>query len=159
METFKLIAEPGKHEAVLEYVLEAPRDLVFKAYVDPQLIPQWWGPRRYITIVEKMEAKNGGSWRYLQRDSDGNTYGFHGVYHLVEKPELVVMTFEYEGMPGHVSLNTIRLEMRNGLTRVIDSTVFQSVADRDGMLKTGMEDGSRESVERLAELLARLSKG
>ncbi|HWR72869.1 MAG TPA: SRPBCC domain-containing protein [Nitrospirota bacterium] len=145
--------EPGKQEIVIKRIYDAPRALVFKAYIDPALIPQWWGPRRYATIVDKLEARPGGLWRFLNRDSYGNDYAFHGVYHELAAPERIVATFEFEGVLGHVSLETLTLEESGGRTILTNRSVFQSVADRDGMLQGGMEEGASETMDRLAELL------
>jgi len=150
-----LIAEPGSHEIIMTREFNAPRDLVFKVMTDPKHIAQWWGPRQYTTIVDKMEVKAGGLWRYVQKGKDGSEFGFHGVYHSIIAPERVVDTFEFEGMPGHVLMETMTLEAQaDGKTKLIVSSVFQSVADRDGMLQSGMESGTNESYERLDELLA-----
>lgn len=153
MTKLNLIAEPGMHSVVLTRDFNAPRELVFKAFTDPTLIPQWWGPRLYTTSVDKLEVRMGGLWRFVQRGADGSEYGFRGVFHEVKSPERLVYTFEWEGMPGHILLETIELEEHDGKTRVIDSSVFQSVEDRDGMLQSGMEGGATESWERLDELL------
>ncbi len=150
----RITAEPGKQEVVMKRIYDAPRALVFRAYTDPALIPQWWGPRRYATIVDKLDARPGGLWRFLNRDDDGNEYTFHGVYHEVAAPERIVATFEFEGAPGHVSLETLTLEESGGRTTLTNRSVFQSVADRDAMLQEGMEEGASETMDRLAELLA-----
>ena len=153
----KTIAEPGKHEIIMTRVFDAPRELVFKVMTDPQLIPQWWGPRNYTTIVDKMDVQAGGLWRYIQRDQQGNEFAFGGVYHSVTPPERVIDTFEFEGMPGHVILETMTLEAQaEDTTKLTVSSVFQSVADRDGMLSSGMEQGAQESYDRLDELLKAL---
>ena len=150
-------AEPGSHEIIMTREFNAPRDLVFKVMTDPKHIPQWWGPRQYTTIIDKMDVKPGGLWRYIQRGADGSEFGFHGVYHSVIAPECVVDTFEFEGMPGHVLMETSRFEaLPDGKTKLTVSSVFQSVADRDGMLQSGMEFGTNESYERFDELLATL---
>lgn len=150
-----LSAEPGTHEIIMTRVFAAPRTLVFKAMTDPTHIPQWWGQRDSTTIVDKMDFTPGGMWRYIQRDQQGNEYAFNGVYHSITAPERFVDTFEFEGMAGHVLLETTTLEAQtDGTTMVTVSSVFQSVADRDGMLSSGMEDGSNESYDRLDELLA-----
>jgi uncharacterized protein YndB with AHSA1/START domain len=149
------IAEPGKHVVIMSRVFNAPRELVFKAMTDPKHIPQWWGPRQYTTIVDKMEVKAGGLWRYIQRGDNGDEYAFHGVYHSITEPSRVIDTFEFEGMPGHVILETMDLEaLPDGKTKLTVSSVFQSLEDRDGMLSSGMEEGSIESYDRLDELLA-----
>lgn len=150
----RITAEPGKQEIVLRRIYDAPREQVFRAYTDPALIPNWWGPRKYATIVDRLDAKPGGLWRFLNRDAEGKEYAFHGVYHEVRAPERLVSTFEFEGAPGKVSLETLTLEASGGKTLLTDRSVFQSVADRDEMLKDGMEEGASETMDRLAELLA-----
>lgn len=156
MAKMNLIAEPGKQEIVMTRVFDAPRELVFKAYTDPALIPQWWGPKSLTTTVDRMDVRLGGVWRFAQRDAEGNEYAFYGVYHAIVSPERLVYTFEFEGMPGHVLLATVTFEeLNDGKTRLTDRSVFQSVEDRDGMLKSGMEEGATESLDRFAELLAK----
>jgi len=154
----RMVAGPGTQEVVVTRLLDAPRELVFTALTDPGHIPHWWGPRRLSTTVVRMEVKEGGIWRFLQHDAAGNAYGFHGVYHDVVRPERLVWTFEFEGTPGHVMLETVTLDDLDGKTRVTDTAVFQSVADRDAMQRAGMEEGVVESTERLGELLRILQK-
>jgi uncharacterized protein YndB with AHSA1/START domain len=158
MSKTEYIIEPGKQEIRATRVFDAPRELVFKACTDPNLIPKWWGPRAYSTIVDKMDVRPGGSWRFLNGDGAGNEYGFHGVYHEVNAPDRVVQTFEFEGVPGHVVLETARFEEFEGKTKLLQQSVFQSVEDRDGMVQSGMEKGASESMDRLAEVLAELLK-
>jgi uncharacterized protein YndB with AHSA1/START domain len=154
-----LIAEPGKQEIFLRRSFDAPPQLVFKTMTDPKLIPHWWGPRRLTTTVEQMEVRKGGVWRFVQRDLDGSVYAFNGVYHEAVSPERLVYTFEFEGMPGHILLETVTLEALGGKTKMTDQTVFQSVEDRDGMLGADMEAGAVETMDRLAELLAMVQNG
>jgi uncharacterized protein YndB with AHSA1/START domain len=156
MGKLNVIAEPGKHDIVITRSFNAPRELVFKAYTDPKLVSQWWGSGSGTTIVDKMEVKAGGVWRYVQREQDGNEYGFHGVYHQIMSPERIVHTFEFEGMPGHVLLETITFEEHDGKTTITDTSVFQTVEARDGMLQSGMEAGATESWDRFEELLKTL---
>ena len=146
--------EPGKQEIIMTRTFDAPRDLVFKTMTDPNLIPRWWGPRYLTTTVAEMDLRSGGRWRYVQRDPQGNEHVFHGVYHDITAPERLVFTFEYEGVPGHVLLDTVTLEELDGKTKLTDQSVFQSVADRDGMVQSGMESGATEMMDRLDELLA-----
>jgi uncharacterized protein YndB with AHSA1/START domain len=154
-----ITAEPGKQEIVITREFDAPRELVFQAFTDPQLIPQWWGPRHLSTEVDEMDVSPGGQWRFLNRDAEGKAYTFHGVYHEIRAPERMIDTFEFEGLPetGHVSLETLILEaLPGGRTRLTAQSVFQSVADRDGALQSGMEEGLTDSHERLAQLLQTL---
>ena len=140
--TYDLEIIAGKQEIVGTRTFDAPRDLVFKTMTDPNLVPRWWGPRNHTTKVDEMEVRPGGRWRYVQHDTDGNEAAFHGVYHDVSAPERLVFTFEFEGVPGHVLLETVTLEEVDGKTRLTDQSVFQSVADRDGMVASGMESGA-----------------
>jgi uncharacterized protein YndB with AHSA1/START domain len=146
------VARPGTPEIVMARVFDAPRAMVFKAFTDPAAIAQWWGPRRFTTRVETMEVRPGGRWRIVH-EGDGREHGFHGVYHDSCAPERLTRTFEYEGSPGNVLLETVVFEAVGDRTRVTTQSVFQSVAARDGMVKAGMESGGRESFDRLAELL------
>jgi uncharacterized protein YndB with AHSA1/START domain len=161
MNKTKLTAEPGKQEIFVTREFDAPRELVFKAYTDPKLYVKWVGPRKYTMNLETFEPKSGGTWRYTHEGKDGRKFAFHGVYHEVKAPERMIDTFEFEGMPesGHVTLETARFEqLPGGRTKVSTQVVFQSVADRDGMIQSGMEDGMSESFERLDEELAKIGK-
>jgi len=150
-----ITAEPGMPLITITREFDAPRDLVFRAHVDPELLVQWLGPRDLTTTIDRYDARDGGTWRYVQKDADGNEYGFHGVFHGTPSPEAIVQTFEFEGVPGHVMLDTTTLEQRDGRTLMRTVSSFQSVEDRDGMIASGMEHGVRDSGDRLEELLAR----
>jgi uncharacterized protein YndB with AHSA1/START domain len=157
----KVVAEAGRQEVFITREFDAPRDLVFKAFIDPKLYVQWLtGPKNQgLTMrLDKFEPRSGGMWRYIHKDRGGNEYGFHGVNHEVLPPERIIDTFEYEGLPekGHVALQTARFEELPGRrTRLTLQAVFQSLADRDGMVQSGMEEGISDSFDRLEELLAR----
>jgi uncharacterized protein YndB with AHSA1/START domain len=155
----RITAEPGKQEIFITREFDAPRELVFKAFTDPELYVQWLGPRELTMTLDKFEPGNGGSWRYIQKDADGNEYAFHGVIHEVLPPERIIDTFEFEGLPekGHVILEVARFEELPGSrTKLTSQSVFLSLADRDGMLQSGMEEGVNDSYERLDELLEKL---
>ena len=157
----KITATPGKQEIFITREFDAPRELVFKAFTDPKLYTQWLGPREITMTLEKFEPRNGGMWRYIHIDKDGNEYAFHGVYHEVTAPERIIDTFEFEGLPekGYVVLETVRFEaLPCDRTKVTSQAVFQSVADRDGELQSGMERGVNDSYDRLDELLAKMKK-
>ena len=147
------LTTPSDREIVSERIFEASRDRVFAAYTDPALIPRWWGPRRMTTIVDQMDVRPGGAWRFLQREPDGRETGFRGTYREVTPPERLVQTFEWEGMPGHVVVETVAFEDIDGRTRVRTTSLFHTPEERDGMLASGMESGLTESHERLAEVL------
>ena len=150
-----ITAEPGKQELFVTREFDAPRHLVFQAHTDPQLFAQWIGPRDLNTNLETFEPVSGGRWRFIQKDQEGNEFGFHGVFHEVS-PERIIQTFEFEGLPesGHVILETMRLEdLPDGRTRLTTQSIVQSVSDRDGMIQSGMEYGLNEGYEQLDEIL------
>jgi uncharacterized protein YndB with AHSA1/START domain len=154
-ETTFLVPE-GRQEVVITRVFDAPRELVFRAFTDPKLVPEWWGPRDEQTEVEVMDVRPGGQWRFVSRGPDGGEYAFHGVYHDVTPHDRIVYTFEYEGWPGRCLLETVTFEDVEGGTLITDRAVYQTLEDRDGMVASGMESGARQSMDRLAELLPRL---
>jgi uncharacterized protein YndB with AHSA1/START domain len=153
MSTMQIVAKPGSQEIRFTRLFDAPRELVYRAWTDPGMIARWMGPRHLTTTVVEMDARPGGLWRFVHRDPDGREFGFHGVHHDVAPCERLVRTFEFEGMPGHVSLETLTLEEAGGRTRVVGQSVFQSVEDRDGAVSSGMEAGMAEGFDRLDELL------
>ena len=157
----QVTAETGKQELFITREFDAPRELVFKAFTDPELYVQWFGPRYLTTRVEKFDSTNGGSWRTIQTDPQGNHFTFHGVNHEVLSPERIIATFEFDGLPesGHVLLQTIKFEaLPGGRTRMWAQSVFQSVQDRDGMVQSGMEGGAEESYEQLDEILEKMTR-
>ena len=147
----EIIIEPGRQDIVFKREFDAPRDVVFRALTDPALIPSWWGPRQYETIVDQMEPRAGGRWRFINRSPEGE-FGFHGVYHEVT-PERIVQTTEFEGFPGSVGLETATLEERDGRTLMVAVSLAPSVEARDAIVASGMESGARETYDRLAELV------
>jgi uncharacterized protein YndB with AHSA1/START domain len=157
--TTQIIAESGTPQIVITREFDAPRELLYRAYTDPALLVQWLGPRRMTMTLDRLDARDGGTWRYTHRDPEGNEAAFHGVFHGAPSPDRgIVQTFEFEGAPGHVSLETVTFEERGGKTLLRQNAVFQSTEDRDAMLQSGMESGVNDSMERLDELLARLAQ-
>ena len=150
-----ITVEPGKQELFITREFDAPRELVYKAHTDPQLFAQWIGPRDLRMTLETFEPASGGKWRFIQKDQDGNEFGFHGVFHEVSL-ERIIQTFEFEGLPdsGHVVLEALTFEpLPNGRTRLTTQSIYRSVADRDGMVQAGMEYGINEGYEQLDEIL------
>ena len=148
------ISTVSELEIAMTRIFDAPRELVFKAYTDPEAVPLWWGQRASTTIVDKMDCTPGGQWRYIQRDADGNEYAFNGEYLEIVANEKIVNTFEFEPMPGHVITDTAVFEDVGGKTRVTVTSLFANAEDLKGMLESGMEEGANESWDRLAEYLA-----
>lgn len=153
MSKVKLTAEPGAHDFTIEREFEASRERVFEAHTNPEAIPHWWGPSWLTTRVDRLTPRKGGQWRFVQRDADGNEFAFNGVFHEVIAPERIIQTWEFEGYPGKVLLETITFEeLPGGRTLFRSQSVFQSVEDRDGLLSAS--EGGHEMWDRLDKLLA-----
>ena len=153
-----ITTEPNMKEIFIEKEFNFDRSLVFKAFTDPELYAQWIGPNNLTTKIERFEPRTAGSYRFVQSDKEGHEFGFHGVYHEVLSPERIISTMEYEGLPekGHVEFDTTKFEaLPGGRTRLTIQETYQSVEDKEEMLKSGMEHGITEGFERLEELLSR----
>lgn len=152
----KIAASPGKQDILITRDFNASREQVFRAYTDPNIYKNWIGPKEMKTTIQTFDPKPGGKYRYIQRDKSGKEFAFHGVYHEVKSPELIIETFEYEGLPekGHALLESVKFEsLSSNKTRVISKSVFLSTEDRDGMMRPDMTKGINESHERLDDLL------
>jgi uncharacterized protein YndB with AHSA1/START domain len=153
MSDMEVIIEPGKQDVVFKRSFDAPREIVYKALTDPALIPSWWGPRKYETIVDKQDPRPGGEWRYINRNPEtGEEFAFRGVFHTVS-PDLTVQTNEFEAFPGIPALEWMTLEERDGRTYLTAVSLAQSVEVRDMVVATGMEGGARETYDRLEEVV------
>lgn len=157
MTEMQITVEPGVPQIRTTREFDAPRELLFRAFTEPELLVQWLGPRHLTMTIDRYEVRDGGTWRYVHTDDDGNEFGFHGVFHGTPSPESMVQTFEFEGAPGHVQLDTATFEERDGTTVVHTNSVFQSVEARDAMYEHGMADGMKESFDRLDDVLAKLA--
>jgi uncharacterized protein YndB with AHSA1/START domain len=149
-----LVVERANLAVTMSRVFDAPRERVWRVITDPDLVPQWWGPREYTTIVDKMDFKVGGVWRYIHKGAGGDEYAFNGVYKEITPPERLVYTFEFEPVAGHISTDTITFEeLPGGKTKLTARTTFDNLEDLEGMVQSGMESGAVESWDRLEELL------
>jgi uncharacterized protein YndB with AHSA1/START domain len=150
-----VITTPSDREVRIERTFNAPRERVWRAMTDPTLVAQWWG-RGNKLVIEKLELKRGGHWRFVEH-SDHGVHGFEGRFREVTPPERIVQSFEWDGMPAHVAIETMQLEdLGDGRTRLVTVSIFHTVAERDGMLQSGMESGVNESYAALDRLLATL---
>ena len=156
MSEMQVTAEPGVPQVLTSRELDAPLDLVYRAFTEPDLLVQWLGPRKYTMTVDRFEVRDGGTWRYVHADDAGNAFGFHGVFHGTPSPDGIVQTFEFEGAPGHVSMDTVTFEEQDGTTTVRTNSLFQSVEARDAMVDAGMAGGMSEGYDRLDDVLDKL---
>jgi len=142
-----------------ERTFDAPRDLVFRCWSEPDLLRQWLGPKRLTMRIDEWNFRDGGRYRYVHVDDDGTEYGFHGVFHGEQSADRMTQTFEFEGAPGHVSLDRLELvDLGGGRTLVRTHSVYQSVEARDAMVDSGMADGMEQGYQQLDALLADLGK-
>jgi uncharacterized protein YndB with AHSA1/START domain len=151
-DTFRF-STPTDREFRTERVFAAPRELVWRAFTEPELVAQWFG-RGNRVVIEQDDVAPGGRWRYVEYAPDG-VHGFEGRYREVIPPQRIVRTFDYDGMPGRVSIETIEFEdLGSGLTKVVSVSLFLTTAERDAF--DGMDEGVRDSYAALDRLLERL---
>jgi uncharacterized protein YndB with AHSA1/START domain len=149
------VTTPGERTIRIERVFDAPRSRVWRAHSEPELLAQWWGRGNEVD-VERYEFVKGGHWRFVEH-ADGETHGFEGRFREIEPEERIAMTFEWDGMPGYPSVQTLTLEdLGDGRTRLVTIAQFFTPEERDGMLQSGMEGGMNQSFAALDRLLATL---
>ena len=144
---------PGEPTVVLQRFVDAPPDLVFAVWTEPEHLRNSWGPRQFELVVCESDPRAGGRFRFVQRPPDGREHTFVGVYREVDRPHRLLRTFVYAGAPQDESVETVTFQ-RDGLGTLITSTsVFPSYAAREYYAQGGMETGLRESHQRLDEWL------
>jgi uncharacterized protein YndB with AHSA1/START domain len=154
-DTNATITTPTDREIRIERIFDAPIDRVWQAFTDPALVAQWWG-RGNELVIERMEVRRGGHWRFVEHSPDGID-GFEGRYREVSPHHRLVQTFEWDGMPGYVAVDTAIFEdLGDGRTKVVTTSLFHTTDERDQMLESGMETGLNASYAALDKLLARL---
>jgi uncharacterized protein YndB with AHSA1/START domain len=148
------VSGPSPREIRTERIFHAVRERVWRAFTDPKLVAQWWG-RGNKLVIERMEVERGGHWRYLEHAPEG-VHGFEGRYREVSPPERIVQTFEWDGMPGYVTVTTTTFEdLGDGRTKVVTLSLFHTGEERDGMLGSDMAVGLGQSYDFLDQVLAR----
>ncbi|HVR77058.1 MAG TPA: SRPBCC family protein [Acidimicrobiia bacterium] len=136
---------------------DAPIEAEFRAHKEPDLVKQWLGPDGYDTDIDSYDFRTGGRFRFVQRGNEGEEYAFNGVYHVVRDNEFAIQTFEFEGFPDVVSIESLTFEdLGDGRSRVRGHATYPSLEARDGMVSSGMESGMTEGYERLDKVLASL---
>jgi uncharacterized protein YndB with AHSA1/START domain len=147
-----VVTTPTDREIHVTRIFNAPRERVWKAYTDAKLIAQWWGRGNKVD-VEKFEPVRGGHWRIVEH-AKGETHGFEGRFAEITPMDRITWTFEWDGLPGHPSIETVNFEdLGDGRTRINATSMFFTNAERDGMIEAGMESGMHESYEALDRLL------
>ena len=154
------VTTPSDREVVLTRAFDAPRELVFEAWTNPEHVRHWWGLRESTMLLCEADVRPGGSWRYVTTAEDGAEVPFTGVYQDVAPPDRLVYTEMYDVEPfnsGDPAVNTVTFTEEGGRTLVTVTTVYPTKEVRDFVLGTGMEVGAAESYDRLAEHLTTLA--
>jgi uncharacterized protein YndB with AHSA1/START domain len=144
---------PSDLEIRMVRAFDAPRDLVFEAHSKCEHLTNWWGRTGSTLSTCELEFRPGGTWRFVERQQNGEEYGFRGAFREIVRPERIIWTFEFDGMPGKVSVDTLTFSERAGKTVLTATSRFGSKEDRDGMAASRMEEGANETWDRLAEYL------
>ena len=149
------VTTPTPREIRMERVFDAPRELVWRAHTEPELLAQWWGRGNKLDI-ERFEPVRGGHWRFVEHGPEGDS-GFEGRFREVTPQERMVQTFEWDGMPGYPVVNTATFEdLGDGRTRIVTTSLFYAREERDGMIESGMEGGLSQSYDALDRVLAQI---
>ena len=152
------VSTPSDTEIQMTRAFDAPRDLVFEAHTSAEHMKNWWGPRKYETVSAEVDFREGGTWRIVHRGPEGDEHGFRGEFREIVPPEKIVWTFEYEGAPGQIAVETLTLEERDGKTTLTAISDAGSKEARDAILESGMQEGAAETWDRLAEYVETLRK-
>jgi uncharacterized protein YndB with AHSA1/START domain len=147
------VTTPSDLEITTSRAFDAPRELVFAAHTQAEHLKHWWGRGNPLDV--EIDFRVGGGYRFVEH-ADGQEHGFRGEYREIVEPERIVQTFEYEGMPGHVAVQTLVFAESDGKTTVTGTTRFDTRPDRDGMLDSGMADGAEQSYRALDAYLTTL---
>jgi uncharacterized protein YndB with AHSA1/START domain len=153
------VTTPSDTEIQMTRVFDAPRELVFEAHSSAEHMKNWWGPRKYEVVSAEVDFRPGGKWRIVHRGPEGDEHGFHGEFREIVPPERIVWTFEYEGAPGQIAVETMTLEEHDGKTTLTAISDGGSKEARDAVLESGMSEGAAETYDRLDEYLETLKAG
>jgi uncharacterized protein YndB with AHSA1/START domain len=148
----KFTVDKEKLETTMEREFDVPRELLWKAHTDADLIAKWWGPRKYETTVDTYEPHVGGKWKMIHK-ADGEEYVFFGEFKEVTEPEKITWTFNFEPYPNSTLVETIHFEeLADGKTKLRTVSHYPAIEALEGMMQSGMEEGANESWDRLEEL-------
>ena len=148
----KIAAEDGKQELVITREFDLPVELLFKAYVEPEIVEQWMG-----TKVLKLENKKHGSYQFETTDPKGNKHGFNGTIHEFVPNQKITRTFEMENTPFGVQLEFLEFEkLTDNTSKLSMHVIYRSVDLRDQMLKLPFAQGINMAHNRIQEILNKL---
>ena len=146
--------DTADREIVMTRLIDAPRELVFRAFTDPKQVGKWWGPRGFTTTTHEMSVKPGGAWRFIMHGPDGTDYDNEILYHEVVKPERLVYDHGEPGKPGQFKV-WVTFEEAAGKTRLTMRSLFETAAARDFVIKEVKAiEGGNQTLDRLEAHLA-----
>lgn len=148
----KIHAEDGKQDLVITREFDLPLELLFKAYVEPDIVEQWMG-----TKVLKLESKKHGSYHFETSDPKGNKHGFSGVIHEFSPNQKITRTFEMENTTFPIQLEFLEFEkLTDGTSKLHMHILYKSVAHRDQILQMPFAQGINMAHNRLQDILNKL---
>jgi uncharacterized protein YndB with AHSA1/START domain len=157
MNTLHITVPPGLPYIDYSREFDAPVASVYRAHTDPDLVEQWLGPNGYVMTIDHWHLRTGGSYRYVHTNPAGDSFEFNGVFHLARPNSLIIQTFEYDGYPDTVSIESLLFDdLGDGRTRLTGHSTYPSQEARDGMAESGMEDGMAQGYDRLDAVLVEL---
>jgi uncharacterized protein YndB with AHSA1/START domain len=148
------VTTPSDTEIRTSRTFDAPRELVFAAHTQAEHVKHWWGRGNPLDV--EIDFRVGGRYRFVEH-AEGREHGFRGEFREIAAPERMVQTFEWEGMPGHIAVDSYVFTEHDGRTTVTVTSRYDTTEDRDGMLSPGMEDGAEQSYLALDKYLANLA--
>jgi uncharacterized protein YndB with AHSA1/START domain len=150
-----VVTLPGETQIHVTRDFNAPKDLVYRAFTDPDLIGRWWTAKRGEARVVDVDLRVGGTWRYVMLTPDGTEVAFHGTYREIVPNERLVYTEVFE-MPGvsddDATVNTVTFEERDGRTTMTSVTECHTAELRSAIIETGMEGGMQDAYDLLEEV-------
>jgi len=147
------VTESADREIVARRVFDAPRELVFKMWTDPQHVAKWWGPKGFTNTIHEMDVRPGGVWQFVMHGPDGVDYKNKNVFIEVVKPERLV----YDHVTGPQFHVTVTFAEQGNKTELTVRMLFESATQRDKVAKEfGAIEGLNQTLERLEECLAKL---
>lgn len=148
---------PTDEQILIVREFDAPRELVFRAWTEPELVRRWWHANRGEIVSVEIDLRVGGRWRYVMVTPDGFEVGFHGEYREVVPDERLVSTEVYEGMPDAAAVTTVTFDERDGRTTATLLVQHERREHRDAHVESGMEDGLQDALRLLEQVAASLA--
>jgi uncharacterized protein YndB with AHSA1/START domain len=149
-------ANARTRELTLTRIFDAPRELVFRAWTDPAMLREWWGPRMFSAPVCEVDPRAGGEIKIVMRGPDGMEHTMKGIFREIVKPERIVFVnnaYDSSGTQHLEGLTTILFADEGGKTKLTLYTIATGLTDLSEMMLAGMNEGWSQTIDRLGEFL------